>query len=681
MNTQIERLLDNKLFQRLIEKTDVLADENLSVSQSMNGSRAKVLESQLLVENPSFLKPEYQSIKLLASLGQDNPNEDKKKPTDKPKLNLLGNLANFEVSKDWRNLNSGKIPSKFEQKSENSKTLYQKNNQNSFQNFMQNNKNKDGMNKNIVLKDINGPEQKEQNFRENPTNEDSRLTFTDRRKLSFDNNSDKVLDDLSSKMRNDLSESPSDIEEVDVTMSELMYQNIDEYIDPKMKNSNPEDDVGYLAIEINRTDIESELPNLNKNFSLKQLIYSNTAIKSNNYVKTINAEPCNLHSNQNHFLPDSIIYPSSKDGFYPKRAGNTIYDVMEMKVIFDRERTGFEETKEFPIIIGSMIAGRYKVVEFLGSAAFSKTVHAIDSTNQNHYCLKIIENNKDYFDQSIDEVKILRYVNANGDSDEYNVLKLHDFFYYKEHLILVTELLKDNLYEYYRFNIENEETVFFDLNRLKTLSQQILKALSFLHDRRVIHCDVKPENLMIKSYSKSQFKLIDFGSACFIHDHLSSYVQSRFYRAPEIILGCQYDYKIDVWAFGCVLVELFMGKVLFQGNSMSGTLAKIIGTVGPLPKWMIKKGKQVDKYFVNEYVLVEQAGGAQEEDQAFEESSDGKRPTDFDKLSVLIPKKISLKSKLRTDDSLFLDFLQSLLSVDPNLRPTAREALAHSWLQ
>lgn len=59
-------------------------------------------------------------------------------------------------------------------------------------------------------------------------------------------------------------------------------------------------------------------------------------------------------------------------------------------------------------------------------------------------------------------------------------------------------------------------------------------------------------------------KVIDLGSSCFITDQLSSYVQSRSYRAPEVILGLPYDHKIDVWSLGCILAELSSGYVLFQ---------------------------------------------------------------------------------------------------------------------
>ena len=79
---------------------------------------------------------------------------------------------------------------------------------------------------------------------------------------------------------------------------------------------------------------------------------------------------------------------------------------------------------------------------------------------------------------------------------------------------------------------------------------------------------------MIKSYSRCEVKLIDFGSSCYITDHLSTYIQSRSYRAPEVILGVPYDYKIDVWSYGAVLAELLTGYVLFQNDSIPTMLAR-----------------------------------------------------------------------------------------------------------
>ncbi|CAI7866874.1 unnamed protein product [Closterium sp. NIES-54] len=95
----------------------------------------------------------------------------------------------------------------------------------------------------------------------------------------------------------------------------------------------------------------------------------------------------------------------------------------------------------------------------------------------------------------------------------------------------------------------------------QSIAKQILQALRFMHSLGLIHCDLKPENILIKSYSRCLVKVIDIGSSCFTTDHLCSYVQSRSYRAPEVILGLPYGPKIDIWSLGCILAELCSGQV------------------------------------------------------------------------------------------------------------------------
>lgn len=95
----------------------------------------------------------------------------------------------------------------------------------------------------------------------------------------------------------------------------------------------------------------------------------------------------------------------------------------------------------------------------------------------------------------------------------------------------------------------------------QTIARHCLEALEYLHHLRIIHCDLKPENILIKSYSKCEVKIIDLGSSCFQTDNLCLYVQSRSYRAPEVIIGLPYDEKIDIWSLGCILAELYTGDV------------------------------------------------------------------------------------------------------------------------
>jgi serine/threonine protein kinase len=103
-------------------------------------------------------------------------------------------------------------------------------------------------------------------------------------------------------------------------------------------------------------------------------------------------------------------------------------------------------------------------------------------------------------------------------------------------LFIETDLLKDNLFIAYRKNPS-----YFSIPTIKIISKQILTAISTLHSLKIIHSDLKPENILIKSYNPPEIKVIDLGNSCFSHDNLGFYVQSRSYRAPEVILGAGYD--------------------------------------------------------------------------------------------------------------------------------------------
>jgi len=100
--------------------------------------------------------------------------------------------------------------------------------------------------------------------------------------------------------------------------------------------------------------------------------------------------------------------------------------------------------------------------------------------------------------------------------------------------------------------------------------------LKYLREQDIIHCDLKPENILLKSPEKSGIKIIDFGSSCFSDERIYTYIQSRFYRAPEIILGIPYTTAIDMWSFGCILTELCTGIPIFPGESEHEQLSLIM---------------------------------------------------------------------------------------------------------
>ncbi|XP_061364105.1 uncharacterized protein LOC133307592 isoform X2 [Gastrolobium bilobum] len=337
------------------------------------------------------------------------------------------------------------------------------------------------------------------------------------------------------------------------------------------------------------------------------------------------------------------------------------FETFNLKIVHRKNRTGFEEDKNFHVVLNSVIAGRYHVTEYLGSAAFSKAIQAHDLHTGMDVCVKIIKNNKDFFDQSLDEIKLLKYVNKHDPGDKYHILRLYDYFYYREHLLIVCELLKANLYEFHKFNRESGGEVYFTMPRLQSITIQCLEALQFLHSLGLIHCDLKPENILVKSYSRCEVKVIDLGSSCFETDHLCSYVQSRSYRAPEVIFGLPYDKQIDIWSLGCILAELCTGNVLFQNDSPATLLARVIGIIGPIDQSMLAKGRDTYKYFTKNHMLYE-------------------RNQETNRLEYLIPKKTSLRHRLPMGDQGFIDFVAHLLEINPKKRPSASEALKHPWL-
>lgn len=365
-------------------------------------------------------------------------------------------------------------------------------------------------------------------------------------------------------------------------------------------------------------------------------------------------------------------YPPSNDEFYPAEFDGIWFDSYPLRIVYERDRTGFEPSKEFPIEVNTVIAARYQVLNYLGSAAFSRAVQCFDLLTGEMVCMKIIKNEKDFVDQSLDEIKLLKLINANADDvDEKHCLRLIDYFYHKEHLIIITELLRDNLYEYSKWIRERGEAPYFTLGRLQRITLQLLRALEYIHGLWLIHADLKPENVLVKSYSRCLVKLIDFGSSCFVDDRLSAYVQSRSYRAPEVLLGLKYGQKIDIWSLGCVIAELWTGFVLFLNDSVQSLLARIIGIIGPIPRPMLERGKLVPQYFTQDGRLFREVAASPE---------DG--PPEYQRrIQLLLPKKSSLRQRMRTDDELFVQFLTDLLKIDPDDRPTATMALQHPWLQ
>ena len=382
--------------------------------------------------------------------------------------------------------------------------------------------------------------------------------------------------------------------------------------------------------------------------------------------KSVSSDSMSVASSDSLSSIRSSSAPSLPQG--PRR-GQPPFECYSIRIYSETSRTGLEPCKVFPIASGTLIAGRYRIQRHLGTAAFSRAVAATDLQTQRDVCIKIIENSKEFVDQSFDEIKILLYLNKSGDPDHHNVLRLYDYFYFKEHLFIVTELLGQNLYDFSQYRITSGDSPYFTLPRIRSIAIQVLHSLKYTHALGIIHADLKPENILLWSYALCKVKVIDFGSSAFLGDSLSSYVQSRSYRAPEVVLGLKYDQRIDIWSLGCILFELLTGKVLFVNDSIQTLLVRILAILGPFPP-SFNHAPYTSHFFTKDGFIYERVP---------RESA----PTVYYFYSPKHTSLFHLLSKYILADpatSLFVHFLSQLLILEPSQRPTAAQALEHPFL-
>ncbi|KAF9117772.1 dual specificity protein kinase yak1 [Mortierella sp. 14UC] len=245
-------------------------------------------------------------------------------------------------------------------------------------------------------------------------------------------------------------------------------------------------------------------------------------------------------------------------------------------------------------ILGSEERQRYVILDVLGQGTFGQVVKCQNLKTNAIVAVKVIKNKPAYFNQSMMEVTVLELLNERYDVDDrHHILRLQDTFIHRRHLCLVFELLSVNLYEL----IKQNQFRGLRMSLVRVFTAQLLDALCVLNEARIIHCDLKPENVLLKNLETPTIKVIDFGSACHEQQTVYTYIQSRFYRSPEVLVGLPYSSSIDIWSVGCIAAELFLGLPLFPGSSEYNQLSRIVEMLGILPTYMLEIGKTAHEFF------------------------------------------------------------------------------------
>lgn len=208
----------------------------------------------------------------------------------------------------------------------------------------------------------------------------------------------------------------------------------------------------------------------------------------------------------------------------------------------------------YRVRIGEVLDNRYVVANYTGQGVFSTVVRARDQARGNALvAVKIIRNNEIMHKTGLRELETLKKLNDTDPEDRYHCLRLYRHFFHKQHLCMVLEPLAMNLREVLKKYGKN---VGLHIKAVRSYTQQLLLALKLLKKSGILHADIKPDNILVND-NNLVLKLCDFGSASSVADNdITPYLVSRFYRAPEIILGLSYDYGIDMWSAGCTIYEL-----------------------------------------------------------------------------------------------------------------------------
>lgn len=276
------------------------------------------------------------------------------------------------------------------------------------------------------------------------------------------------------------------------------------------------------------------------------------------------------------------------------RGSNTANSILARRAA-RRKQSGATSAAE------KLLNEKYKVLKSIGKGVFGSVVKAQNVETKEFIAIKINKTTDNFPLFAKQEIKILQSLK----NCKHVCPMLESFTSDHKQICIVLPFLGNDLKQEILKRGEGNENG-LPLLEIRKIAFEMLLALDALKKRNIIHCDVKPENICFSIETEAKEKvatLIDFGNA-FSRDGKRGnghYVQSRFYRAPEVMLGQEYSFPIDMWSLGCVLIELFLGQPLFFGLDSHDQLFQIIAVLGlPKPGYLEKGNKkEVEKYFLN----------------------------------------------------------------------------------
>ncbi|KAJ8598842.1 hypothetical protein CTAYLR_008544 [Chrysophaeum taylorii] len=334
---------------------------------------------------------------------------------------------------------------------------------------------------------------------------------------------------------------------------------------------------------------------------------------------------------------------------------------------------------------GEMIDDRYRVLGVVGRGVFSSVLRAKDhEAGERLVAVKMIRNNETMTKAAVKEIQILHEIAAKDPDDKCHCVRLLSSTQHRNHTALVFESMAMNLREVLRKYGKN---VGINIIAVRAYARQLFAALRHLRKTQIVHADIKPDNILV-SDNNSIVKVCDFGSAFRESDPAdpAPYLVSRFYRAPEIILGLKYDARIDLWSVATCLFELYAGRVMFVGVNNNQMLAKMMDLKGRFPVKMLKAHVRVYRdLLVLDPHFQDLDGTFKFQQRTVDERTNEARLTFVD---ILKPKttisQLFLAKKAGADDHKAVldlaDLLEQCSALNPDNRPLISDCIKHRFI-
>ena len=297
------------------------------------------------------------------------------------------------------------------------------------------------------------------------------------------------------------------------------------------------------------------------------------------------------------------------------------------------------------------LGNQYQAVERLGKGTYGTVYKAKKKGCDKYFAIKKIKNeldNEGIPSTALREIAILKKMKYP------NVVNVEGIAFNNHHIELCLEYCRYDLKKL--IDNKKHDSSFYNVKFVKNMMYQLLKGVEHLHSHKILHRDLKPQNILVDDNGWI-VKLADFGLSRVYSIPIRPYtkeVLTLWYRSPEMMLGINnYAIGLDIWSIGCIFAELYLGKPLFMGDSEIDLLFKVMQVYGTFNELTLP-GYKAFPYFDQDFPYWQGMG---------------------------LKNYLKQRHGVIPIDDVAYDLMEKMLAIDPCKRITCKEALNHPYFQ